>query len=55
MNAAVSFDHLVGEGEQGRRHGDAKRIGGLEVDDELKFCGLLNRQVGWLFPLKNAT
>src|SRR5262245_55470112 len=31
-----SFDHLVGNGEQRRRHLDAERARGLQVDDELE-------------------
>jgi hypothetical protein len=27
------FDHLVGDGEQRRRDGEAQRPGGVEVDD----------------------
>ena len=32
---ASLFDHLVGAGEQGRRHVDAEHPGSLCVDDEL--------------------
>src|SRR6266436_3579822 len=36
-----SFDHLVGEGEQLVRHGEAERLGGPEVYEQLVFRQLL--------------
>src|SRR5690348_3003188 len=48
------FDQLVGAALQRHRNGEAERLRGLEVDDELDFRGLLNRQVGWLFALEDA-
>ena len=36
-----------------QRDGEAERLGGLEVDDQLDFRGLLDRQVGGLLALEN--
>ena len=42
----VLFDHLVGECEQRRRHLEAKRPCGLEVDHELELGRLLDCELG---------
>jgi hypothetical protein len=34
----ASFDHLVGVGEQRRRHGEAARLRCLEVDHQLVYA-----------------
>ena len=44
------FDHLVGAGEHGRRHLDAERLCGGQVDPKLKMCRLLNRKVAGFLP-----
>ena len=42
------LDHFVGTALQRLRHGNAKRLGGLEIDDQLDFRQLLDWQVCWL-------
>jgi hypothetical protein len=36
------------------RHGDLERLGGLELDDQLEFGGVLHRQVHRLAALEDA-
>jgi len=48
------FNHLVCERDQRGRYGEAEGLGGLEVNYEIKFCGLHDRQVGWLLALENT-
>src|SRR5262249_40909284 len=47
----TSFDHLVGAGEQRRRHGEAERFRRLEVDKQLNLRGLVDRKVRRLCAL----
>jgi hypothetical protein len=39
----ASFDHLVGAGEEQRRHRNTERLGGLEINDEFEPIGTLYR------------
>jgi hypothetical protein len=48
------LNYLVGGGQQRFRDGDAKRLGRLEVDDELEPGWLHDRQVGGLDAIENA-
>ena len=47
------FDHLVGNGEHAGWNSQAKRLGGLHVDDQLEFGWLLDWKIGWLCALQN--
>src|ERR1700724_1988259 len=47
------FDHFIGYGEQLIWHSQAERLRDFEIDDELKFGRLHDRQVGRLRPLQN--
>jgi len=48
------FDHFVGPTEHRYRDGDAEGLGGLQVDVQLDFSCLLDRQVGGLLAFENA-
>jgi hypothetical protein len=48
-----SLDHLVGAARHGQRDGDPERLGRLEVDVQLDFRCLLDRQIGRLRALEN--
>src|SRR5215217_6326321 len=51
---SCSFDHLVGAGEERWRNGHAECFGNVYVDDQLKFCRLLDRKVTRLSAFENS-
>jgi hypothetical protein len=53
-NGRRLFDHLVGNGEQCRRDGEADRSRAVEVDHQLELGRLHNRQVRRLRALEDT-
>ena len=53
-NKRYLFDDFVGATGQRQGDADAKRLGGLEVDEQLYLCGLLYRQISGFFALDPA-
>ena len=54
MNSRRFTDHLVGGGQKRFWDGKAEGFGGFEVESQLDFYGLLDRQIGWFLALENA-
>src|SRR5215470_3902217 len=53
LRLAHSLDHLVGAAEQRERDGHTERPGGLKVDDQLHFRGLVDRQISGLLAFED--
>src|SRR5262245_46892309 len=49
----TSLDHFVSEREQLVGNLQTERVGGLAIDDQLEFRGLLDREVGRLGALED--
>src|SRR5262249_29985133 len=49
---ALLLDHLIRQDEERRGDGEAERLGGLEVDDQLEFRRPLDRQIPRLLTTK---
>ena|SRR5947207_4305616 len=47
------FDHFVGGGEQLVRDGQAERLGGLQINDQLELGRQLDRQICWFSTLQD--
>jgi hypothetical protein len=50
----VLFDDLVGAAEEREWNGQAQRLGGLEVDNQLYLCRLLHGQIAGFITFENS-
>src|SRR6266566_6460132 len=50
----TSFNYLVRKSEESGWHGEAEFFGGLQIDNQLKSGGLLDRQLGRVRALQDA-
>ena len=48
------FDHLIGSRKQFVWDSESERLGGLEIDDQLKLCWRLHGEIGRLLTLEDA-
>ena len=51
--AGASFNHLIGSGKQRRRDVEAEGLGRNQVDDEIEFGRLFDRDFAGLRPTQN--
>src|SRR6516162_1388444 len=54
LRLAHLLDHLIGNRKQFVWDGESERLGGLEVDDQLKLCRHLHGEIGGLLALEDA-
>ncbi len=49
------FDYFVGKLLQKRWHGEAERLSGLKIDQQLELAWPLNGQLAWICTRENST